>query len=65
MGNVALQDLTARHIQAMYAKMLAKVSARTGLHTHRILRETLSPQCPVGTYQSQFSRRGYGATTTG
>ena len=42
MGNVALQDLTARHIQAMYAKMLAKVSARTGLHTHRILRETLS-----------------------
>ena len=27
MGNVALQDLAARHIQAMYAEMLVKVSA--------------------------------------
>ena len=42
MGTVALQDLSARQIQAMYADMLLKVSARTVLHTHRFLREALA-----------------------
>ena len=42
-GNIELQKLTARHIQGMYADMLEReLSARTVLHTHRVLKEALS-----------------------
>jgi integrase len=42
-GNIDLQKLTARHIQGMYADLLAQgLSARTVLHTHRVLSEALS-----------------------
>ena len=42
-GSVPLQNLTARHVQKMYADMLERgLSARTVLHTHRVLSEALS-----------------------
>ena len=42
-GGVPLQGLTARHIQRMYASMLERgLSARTVVHTHRVLSEALS-----------------------
>ena len=42
-GSIKLQDLTARHIQGMYAGMLKRgLSARTVLHSHRVLKEALS-----------------------
>jgi integrase len=42
-GNIELQRLTARHIQGMYADNLERgLSARTVLHTHRVLSEALS-----------------------
>ena len=42
-GNVALQSLTARHIQRMYAGMLERdLSATMVVQLHRILREALS-----------------------
>ena len=42
MGNVPLAKLTPQHIQSLYAGMLGRgLSARTALHTHRILREAL------------------------
>lgn len=42
-GTVELQKLTPRHIQGIYANMLERgLSARTVLHTHRVIREALS-----------------------
>lgn len=43
LGTVKLQALTARHVQAMYSKMLdAGLSASTCLHAHRVIREALN-----------------------
>jgi integrase len=42
-GNVPLAKLTPQHIQAIYASMMErKLSPRTALHVHRILREALA-----------------------
>ena len=41
-GGVALQSLTAQHIQRLYAQMTERgLSARTVLHTHRVLNTAL------------------------
>ena len=41
-GGIPLQGLRPQHIQKMYADMLERgLSARTVLHTHRVLREAL------------------------
>ena len=42
-GGVALQNLTGRHVQGIYAAMLDRgLSARTCLHVHRVLRTALA-----------------------
>jgi len=42
-GNLTLQNLTARHIQAMYASMLSRgLSNTTVIQLHRILKQALS-----------------------
>ena len=41
-GNLALQGLQAGHIQRLYSDMLERgLSARTVLHTHRVIRQSL------------------------
>ena len=41
-GNLPMQNLTARHIQGMYADLLERgLSPRTVLHVNRVLREAL------------------------
>lgn len=43
LGGVTLQNLRPQHIQKLYADMLERdLSSRTVLHTHRILRQSLS-----------------------
>ena len=42
-GNILVQNLSARHIQGVYGNMLdSGLSARTVLHTHRVLKEALA-----------------------
>ncbi len=42
LGQIRLSKLTPRHIQSLYSDMLSKgLSARTVLHTHRVLSEAL------------------------
>ena len=42
LGNLVLVKMTPQHVQNLYGNMLARgLSARTVLHTHRILREAL------------------------
>ena len=49
-GNLALQNLTARHIQAMYADMLGRgLSNTTVVQLHRILKQALSHAVKWGT----------------
>ena len=42
-GGISLQNLTGQQIQGMYSGMLEQgLSARTTLHTHRVLRKALA-----------------------
>ncbi|MCP4614441.1 MAG: site-specific integrase [Planctomycetes bacterium] len=43
LGNIALAKLTAYHVQELYGDMIEKgLSARTVIHTHRVLSEALA-----------------------
>ena len=41
-GGVALQNLHAQRVQALYAELLERLSARTVLHVHRIMHKALA-----------------------
>ncbi|MBI4200005.1 MAG: site-specific integrase [Chloroflexi bacterium] len=48
LGRLSLRDLQPSHVQALYRDMLAQVSARTVLHVHRILQESLDYAVKLG-----------------